>query len=163
MAETAPLNQQERPRLGSMARPPSKSHFRIASSYNMHKDPIYDPVALSEPVPDEEELELHDVPRASTSGNDAEKADRIIDFAGEPDQNKIRSRRGTFATMTGQRRQSYFAIAPNKRRRSTALSQKPPNIVTWQGVDDPENPKNVSSCRWWCLSKRLPINYGQRR
>lgn len=39
--------------------------------------------------------------------------------------------------------------APKLERRATSKSIKDPNLVTWDGPDDPENPKNWSKKRKW--------------
>lgn len=123
------------------------SQFRIAESYNVRDDPIYDPVALSEPVWDEQEL-AENGEGEYTSGSDFDSSSasstRKLSFS------PVLGHRKSSVTPTIATRKQSLNAAPAQRRRSTVVSQAPSEIVTWGGVHDPENPKNVSHC-WWAF------------
>lgn len=121
---------------GQLRRP--STQFRIASSFNVRDEPKFDPVALSEPIKEDHELEEYESGSETASGS-VTTTGRKISFS---------------PVLGGQRRQSISAEEaarkksavglPTQRRRSTVVAEKPSNIITWKGVDDPENPRNVS-------------------
>lgn len=121
----------------SALRRPS-TQFRIASSFNVRDEPKFDPVALSEPVHEDQELEEYGSGTETASAS-ATSSGRKISFSPVLGA----QRRQSISAEEAARKKSIVG-SPTQRRRSTVVLEKPSNIVTWKGVDDPENPRNVS-------------------
>lgn len=118
-------------------------HLRIASSFGVRDEPVYDPVALSQPVADDHELAELDREEEEDSDTDA-RSSAVASSARKHSFSPVFGhRKQSVAPTAAGRKASAISVAHSGRRRSTVTAEKPAEIVTWDGVDDPDNPKNV--------------------
>lgn len=122
-----------RPRLNTL-RTPSSNPWKIVSTYNLHDEPMYLPIGQDGDM-ELETVELVDMSYSSGMPD----IDKVLEDA---KQLPIRQRRNTVRTIGS-------VAAERLRRVSTVRTIKPDNIITWEGADDPENPKNWPLKRKW--------------
>ncbi|KAG9975534.1 MFS multidrug transporter-like protein, partial [Aureobasidium melanogenum] len=141
-----------RPRSNSRPSRPSSPLERLTSAnfiddhgvYHHHADSDYEQEGV------EEEESQHDgshgLSQQSSSDLDTNKEKRASD---EPDEVFLEP----FGAETALDVEAQSEKdAPRLSRKSTSKSVKDPNLVTWDGPDDPENPKNWGKGRKWAAT-----------
>ncbi|KAG9591916.1 MFS multidrug transporter-like protein, partial [Aureobasidium melanogenum] len=141
-----------RPRSGSRPSRPSSPLERLTSAnfiddhgvYHHHAESDYEQEGV-----EEEESEhdgSHGLSQQSSSDLDTNKEKRALD---EPDEVFLEP----FGAETALDIEAQSEKdAPRLSRKSTSKSVKDPNLVTWDGPDDPENPKNWGKGRKWAAT-----------
>lgn len=129
-----------RPRLNSV-RSPSSQPWKIVSSYNLHDEPIYQPLGIH-PHTLLEDVELRDT---EYHGGISEMEDNV-DYGKAPSIRRVSFVEGKSSATAND------PLTSRIRRKSTTGLPIPDNIVTWEGPDDPENPKNWTLGRKWAAT-----------
>lgn len=113
-----------RPRLNTLQSPES-TPWKIASTYNLHNEPVYQQI-----VPDSE-VELQEIgfPREKQQLNE-------LDSGQWPEEIPPRARKQSIKELFTEPDLDLERVA-TLRRKSTVRSSKAKNIISWKGPDDP--------------------------